>query len=93
MIGSIRALTDERGNVTDRFSFTAFGGLHDHSGEDSNAYLFAGEQLDSDSGFYYNRARWMDPRSGRFCSRDEYPGTPRNPITFAPYLYAAGNPV
>ena len=65
-LGSVRALTDEAADVTDRYSFTAFGELLEHVGSDVNAYLFAGEMLDPNSGFYYNRARWMDPSVGRF---------------------------
>jgi RHS repeat-associated protein len=31
-----------------------------------------GEQFDPNVGFYYNRARWMDPEIGRFLSADVY---------------------
>jgi RHS repeat-associated protein len=89
--GSIRALTDDTGAVTDRWSFTAFGELLSHTGEDANAYLFAGEQLDPNSGFYYNRARWMDPGVGRFASTDPYAGRAFDPITLHKYLYCGSN--
>lgn len=73
-LGSVRALTDEAGNVTDRYDFTAFGEFVSHEGDDPNAYLFAGEPLDPNSGWYYNRARWMDPESGRFATSDPIAG-------------------
>jgi RHS repeat-associated protein len=92
-LGSIRALTGESGAVTDRYTFTAFGELLSHEGEDSNAYLFAGEMLDPNSGFYYNRARWMDPSVGRFASMDTFEGLEFEPGTLHKYLYATADPV
>jgi len=92
-LGSIRALTDESGAVTDRWSYTAFGELLSHEGEDANAYLFAGESLDPNSGFYYNRARWMDPEIGRFISLDPFAGQIFDPVTLHKYLYANLQPI
>jgi RHS repeat-associated protein len=91
-LGSIRALTDENGVVTDRWSYTAFGEILEHTGTDEQAYLFAGEPLDPNSGFYYNRARWMDPGVGRFVSIDVYAGRAFEPITLHKYLYGGDNP-
>jgi RHS repeat-associated protein len=31
---------------------------------------YAGREWDADAGMYYNRARWYDPRTGRFASED-----------------------
>jgi RHS repeat-associated protein len=92
-LGSIRVLSDETGVVTDRYSFTAFGELLAHEGEDVNAYLFAGEPLDPNSGFYYNRARWMDPGAGRFMSMDPFLGFLPDPLSLHRYSYVGGNPV
>ena len=92
-LGSIRALTDEGGAVTDRYDFSAFGELLEHEGEDPNAYLFAGEPLDPNSGFVYLRARWMDPTAGRFASTDRFSGDPYAPVTLHKYLYAANDPI
>jgi RHS repeat-associated protein len=92
-LGSIRVLTDEAGSTTDRWSYTAFGELLEHVGNDINTYLFAGEQLDPNSGFYYLRARWMSPESGTFCRRDPVCHSEDNPVAANPYTYAAANPV
>jgi RHS repeat-associated protein len=59
----------------------------------TNAYRFAGEQQDSESGLYYLRARYFDPRVGRFISRDPLPGDARRPLSEHEYLYAQANPV
>ena len=58
-----------------------------------NAYLFAGEALDPNSGWYYNRARWMQPQLGRFASADSHPGGSTDPISLHRYLYASLDPV
>jgi RHS repeat-associated protein len=35
-----------------------------------NPYFFTGSRLDSETGLYYMRARYMEPRTGRFITRD-----------------------
>ena len=40
----------------------------------------------------YNRARYYDPATARFISRDSVAGNQENPITQNPYLYAGDNP-
>jgi RHS repeat-associated protein len=92
-LGSIRALTQEAGIVTDLYSYTAFGELLAHLGSDPNPYQFAGEPLDPNSGFYYNRARWLDPRVGRFASADPLDPTANDPASLHRYLYAYADPV
>ncbi len=92
-IGTIRALTDEQGTVTDRYTLEAFGTLLNHQGDDPNAYLFAGEPLDPNSGFYYNRARWLEPSVGRFLGVDPYLGSLLEPLSLHRYLYAGLEPV
>lgn len=92
-LGSIRALTDEAGIVTDQYAYSAFGELLSHTGSDPNPYQFAGEPLDPNSGFYYNRARWLDTRVGRFISSDPLDGVPNDPASLHRYLYAHADPV
>ncbi len=92
-LGSIRTLTDETGMVTDRYTFSAFGELLEHDGVDENAYLFAGQAFDFNSGFYYLRARWMNPQDGRFLSMDPFPGMAFEPSTLHKYTYTLNNPV
>ncbi|MCP4544835.1 MAG: RHS repeat-associated core domain-containing protein, partial [bacterium] len=91
-LGSIRVLTDEQGEATDRYAFTAFGELLEHQGEDPNTYLFAGESLDPDSGFYHLRARWMAPGMGRFAGMDPFQGLNADPGSLHSYIYARSNP-
>jgi RHS repeat-associated protein len=54
---------------------------------------YRGEQYDSDLGLYYLRARYYNPNTGRFLSRDPEDGDPTDPKTLHKYLYAGGDPV
>ena len=87
-LGSIRFLTDESGNVTDTYENTAFGELLGHVGSDPQPYQFAGEPFDPNVGFYYNRARWMDPGVDRFLGMDPFQGVIQDPFSLHKYLYA-----
>ena len=53
----------------------------------------SGEQYDSDLGLYYLRARYYNPTTGRFLSRDPEDGDAFDPTTLHKYLYASGDPV
>jgi len=61
--------------------------------EQPNVYLYRGEQYDPDLGLYYLRARYMNPSSGKFISRDPVDGSLTNPSTLHKYLYANGDPI
>ncbi len=91
-LGSARLLSDEQGAVTDSYQYTAFGEILLHTGSDEHPYRFAGEAYESDIGFYYNRARWMDPANGQFVSVDPVHGSLLEPVTLHRYLYAAASP-
>jgi RHS repeat-associated protein len=40
----------------------------------------------------YHRARWMDPRTGRFTGMDPFRGSAKRPISLHKYLYAGATP-
>jgi RHS repeat-associated protein len=87
------------GEITDRYAYTAFGESDpagtsgDTSGSTENNYRYTGEQLDPNLGFYYLRARWVDPSTGRFTQQDTWRGSRRSPVTCHKYLYANADPV
>jgi YD repeat-containing protein len=69
-LGSTRLLTDSTGQVTDRYTYDAFGRLLARGGGSGNSFQFAGEQRDG-TGLDYLRARYYDSDLGRFISKDE----------------------
>jgi RHS repeat-associated protein len=54
---------------------------------------YRGEQYDPDLGLYYLRARYYNPGTGRFLSRDPEDGQFWDPKTLHKYLYTGGDPV
>ena len=92
-LGSTRGLVDNSEQLTDSYSYTPYGTLSSHEGTSENSFLFTGEQLDSETGNYYLRARYYDPAISRFLSRDTYDGKLNDPLSQNHYLYAGGNPV
>ena len=92
-LGSTRLLTGTNGSVTDAFDYRAYGEVQSASGTSGLPHRFAGEETDPESGLSYLRARYYDPRTGRFLSRDSKAGDPSEPLSLNPYLYVAGNPV
>jgi RHS repeat-associated protein len=90
--GSVRALTNSTGAVTDTYDYDAFGVLLHKTGMTSNNYLFAGEQFDPDLGLYYNRARYLNVSTGRFWNMDTLEGDDEDPSTLHKYLFTANDP-
>jgi RHS repeat-associated protein len=90
---STRQLTNSSGAVTDRYTFDAFGRTLSSAGSTPNVYLYTGEQLDPNVGFYYLRARYYDGQRGRFFSTDPEDGNIFDPMSLHRYLYANANPV
>jgi RHS repeat-associated protein len=91
--GSVRFLTSSAGAVTDTYDYDAFGNLLDSTGSTPNNFRFAGEQFDPDLNLYYNRARYLNTRTGRFWTMDSVEGSNATPISLHKYLYASANPV
>jgi RHS repeat-associated protein len=91
--GSVRALTDTTGTVTDTYDYDAFGNIVHSTGTTPNNYLFAGEQFDPDLNLYYNRARYLNTSTGRFWSMDAFEGDAQSPASLHKYLYASSDPV
>ena len=89
-LGSTMALTDDSGTVENTYAYDPFGALTSSSGSQANAFTFTGEQTDGSTSLEYLRARYYDPETGRFLSRD--------PLSSSPfwaqhaYTYAGSNP-
>jgi RHS repeat-associated protein len=106
--GSVRFLSNAAGTVTDAYEYDAFGNQIYRSGTTPNNYMYRAEQYDSDLALYFLRARYYNPLTGRFLSRDPGPGDDdsdesdftdpdgndlTDPATLHKYLYTGGDPV
>jgi len=91
--GSTRALTDENGNVTDTYTYSAFGEEVEKTGTTVNPYRYIGSrgyQYNEETNDYYIRERIYEPAVARWLSVD--------PIGFASsrtnlYAYVRNAPV
>ena len=64
------------------------GNVTASTGSSTVPFRYAGEYADPDSGLIYLRARFYDPNTGQFLTRDAL-----EDITHEPYVYAGGDPV
>lgn len=92
-LGSTRQLTSAQGLVLDNFSYEAFGTERGGMHASGNDFLFAGEKLDADLGWYDLRSRNYDVESGRFSSADAQFHLPNLPQALNSYAYVQNNPV
>jgi RHS repeat-associated protein len=92
-LGTVRQLTNSSGTITDTYDYDAFGNKINSTGTTPNDFLYRGEEFDSDLSLYYLRARYMNPLTGRFMSRDPLDGDFSEPLSLHKYLYADGDPV
>jgi RHS repeat-associated protein len=91
-LGSVRQLAAGDGEVVLDRSYRPYGGVLESGGSGASAYGFAGEWTDG-TGLVFLRARYMDPRVGRFATRDRLSGSLMLPTTQNLYLYGLSNPV
>jgi RHS repeat-associated protein len=81
-------LTGSTGTVTGTWTYNAYGTVTAHTGTGTIPLLFNGQYQDTETGLYYLRARYYDPATGGFLSRD-----PMDAQTRQPYQYANDDPV
>ncbi|RIK04357.1 MAG: hypothetical protein DCC49_13445 [Acidobacteria bacterium] len=90
--GDVVALTDKDGNVVNRYAYGPWGEATRVSEQVHQPFRYAGYRYEDGFDLYYLRARWMDPNTGRFLSRDPLRGNPMKPITLNRYAYARCSP-
>jgi RHS repeat-associated protein len=90
-LGSVRALTDGSGNVTQTFASDEFGNPTLTQGSSTEPFRYTGQQQDAETGFYDLRARYYAPTIGRFLTRDRVFGATTGPVSLNRYIYARNN--
>ena len=90
--GDVVNLTDSTGEITKSYTYDAFGVEKNIDDSDTNAFRYCEEYYDSESGTIYLRARYYDPSTGRFVSRDSYAGKNEDPLSLNRYTYCHNNP-
>ena len=91
--GSVRALANSAGSITDTYRYDAYGTQTSSTGTTPNPYRYDGQRLDDGTGLYQLRARSYDPGSGRFLSRDTAALAVGSPAELNRYAYAHDDPV
>ncbi len=88
-LGSTRVVVDEAGTVIATFDYLPFGDLIGTASGNPEiiSYRYTGQEFDAELGLYNYRARFYDPRLGRFYATD-----PKAQFA-SPYLYAGNNPI
>ena len=100
-LGSVTALTDFMGNMIESYQYDSFGSpiILDATGSPipqsafGNPFLFTSREFDPESGLYFNRRRYYDPRIGRFLQRDPFASPASDTKALHPYMYVLNNPV
>lgn len=87
LTGSVRALVDGAGNVALSRTWDAYGNQTATTGTAISPFGWAGEYRDAESGLTYLRARYYDPATGQFLTRD-----PLIVLTRDAYGYTFGDP-
>ena len=94
VLGSTRVATDSSGNVCFDADYYPYGQENDYSTSCDPEYKFAGMEYDSETGNYYDYARYYNPRLGRFMTPDpsNAGAVAGNPQSWNAYSYVVNNP-
>jgi len=88
-LGSITSLSSSAGALAQTYAYDNFGKVTASTGTLTNPFQYTGHEFDSESGLYFDRARYFDPSAGRFLSQD--PIRFRGGLNF--YACVRNNPV
>jgi RHS repeat-associated protein len=87
-LGSTRLVSNSSGAVQLAYTYDAYGNLLGKTGTLANPFGYAGQFTDSESELLYLRARYYDPTTAQFISRD-----PLVESTGEAYVYVGDNPL
>ena len=91
-LGSVRQLIDSGGSVSLAQGYTPFGVPLWDEGGGTTGYGFTGERWEAYNQLLFLRARYYQPGTGRFISRDSWQGDIWQPSTlFRSHVYVRNN--
>jgi RHS repeat-associated protein len=69
--GSVRKVAQTNGTILDALTFDSYGDiLTEPNPANGDRFKFTGREWDSEIGLQFNRARYYDPKTGRWISED-----------------------
>ena len=91
---SVVNLTDDSGNEVASYHLDAWGNFRfpDELTQSGNRFAFTGHIYDQETGLYNAKARYFDPKLGRFLTQDSYLGRIDNPPSLHRYAYGHNRP-
>jgi RHS repeat-associated protein len=92
-LGSTSLTTDQSGVPVAETRYLPYGEERWTSGGAVSGYTFTGQRAERGFGLMDYRARYYDPKLGRFVSADTVVPNPTNPQLFNRYSYAGNNPL
>ena len=70
-LGSVQQVVNSDGETVKEFRYDSFGNIVSESNPELEfKFTYAGREYDSETGLYYNRARYVDANTGKFISLD-----------------------
>ncbi|NIN63945.1 MAG: hypothetical protein GTO63_04355 [Anaerolineae bacterium] len=90
--GSVRQLVDTTGQIEANYGYDPFG-VPLAGNVVPKPWQFTGEAWDAEVELLYLRARYYQPETGRFVTKDPWAGDVWQPATQNTYVYVTNNPV
>ena len=69
-LGSVTSLSNTSGSNSATYTYDSFGNLTASTGSLTNPFQYTARESDPETGLYYYRARYYDPKAGRFLNED-----------------------
>ncbi|KXG10255.1 tRNA(Glu)-specific nuclease WapA [Anoxybacillus sp. P3H1B] len=94
--GDVVRMVDGNGATVANYSYDPWGkvlSVSENAAVAGQLLGYAGYYYDRETKLYYLQARYYDPETARFLSRDRDPGDKDDPITQNAYTYTNDNPV
>ena len=93
--GSVVAVTDIDGTVTDTLKYDAYGSTIERTGDSAMIFGYNGQYgvLTDPNGLLYMRTRFYNPQLKRFMNADVIDGSIADSTSLNLYTYVNGNPI